>query len=180
MDLKTMLAAASGKPVRDYSTCDFGREQVPTAISVVVPKKVARSLVAKLRKELPASAVAFMGTTRWLGAEKNTDQVEVVVTAGNGQFDMVRTAKSDAINYGKETEQLIAQLQKWDKAFGIDIWHAETDTIEFDLKGHPPDLAAFAAEVYAFCPDSVEQGVGSVEALAESIDELRSVYLWWD
>lgn len=180
MTLKEMLAAASGKPVRDYSTCDFGREQVPTALSVVVPKKVARSLVAKLRKELPASAVAFMGTTRWLGAEKNTDQVEVVVAAGSTQFDTLRIAKSDAINYGLQTEQLIVQLQKWDKAFGIDLWHAETDTLEFDLKGQPPDVPAFAAEVYAFCPDSVDQGVGSVEALAESIEATRSVYLWWD
>lgn len=180
MTLKETLAAASGKPVRDYSTCDFGREQMPSAISVVVPKKVARSLVAKLRKELPASAVAFISTTRWLGAEKNVDQIEVVVATGTTQFDILRIAKSDGMNYGLETEHLITRLQKWDKAFGIDIWHAETDTVEFDLKGHPPDIVGFAAEVYEFCPDTVEQGVGSVEALAESIEGMRSVYLWWD
>jgi hypothetical protein len=180
MNFKQILAAASGKPVRDFSTCDFGRAQVATAVSVVVPKKVARSLVAKLRKELPASALAFMGTTQWLGAEKNADQVEVVVAAGTSQFDILRVAKSDAINHGMETAQLIARLQEWDKAFGIDVWHAETDTLEFDLKGQPPDLEAFAEQLYAFCPDIVDQGVGSLEALAEAIEGTGSVFLWWD
>ncbi len=180
MNLKQILASASGKPVRDFSTCDFGREQVPAAVSVVVPKKVARSLVAKLRKELPASAIAFMGTTRWLGAEKNADQVEVVVAEGASQFDILRIAKSDAVNHGMQTEQLIARLQEWDKAFGIDVWHAETDTIEFELKGQPPDLEAFAEQIYAFCPDIVDQGEGSVDALAEGIAASRAVFLWWD
>lgn len=180
MNLKKILAAASGKPVRDYSTCDFGREQVPTALSVVVPMKVARSLVAKLRKELPASAVAFMGTTNWLGAEKHPDQVEVVVAEGRTQFDILRIAKTDAVNFDLDTEQLISRLQKWDREFGIDLWHAETDTIELDLKGQPPDIDAFAEDVYAFCPDSVDQGMGSLDALAESIEVTRSVYLWWD
>ena len=44
----------------------------------------------------------------------------------------------------------------------------------------PEDLAAFADEVYDFCPDIVEQGCDSVEALAEAIAETSTVFLWWD
>ncbi len=58
--------------------------------------------------------------------------------------------------------------------------HAETDTVEFNLDRDPPDLAAFAADLYRFCPDIVDQGVGSVEELAVSIKITGAVELWWD
>jgi hypothetical protein len=78
------------------------------------------------------------------------------------------------------TEDLIRKLRQWDDAYGIDIYMADTDTIQLRLKRLPPDLPAFAKEVYAFCPDIVDQGVGSVEALEQAIRESREVYLWWD
>ena len=71
-------------------------------------------------------------------------------------------------------------LKQWDDAYGIDIYMADTDTIRLRLKRLPPDLPAFAKEVYAFCPDIVDQGMGSVEALEQAIRESREVYLWWD
>ena len=48
------------------------------------------------------------------------------------------------------------------------------------LVGAPDNWGAFAQEVYEFCPDIVDQGVGDVGALAEILDDTRRVYLWWD
>lgn len=48
------------------------------------------------------------------------------------------------------------------------------------MKRLPEDLYAFAASLYEFCPDIVEQGCGSVEALAEEIAREQTVHLWWD
>ncbi len=45
---------------------------------------------------------------------------------------------------------------------------------------HSHDLQAFAEDLYAFCPEIVDQGVGSMDQLAESIDILGTVELWWD
>ena len=42
---------------------------------------------------------------------------------------------------------------------------------------HP---TAFAREVYAFCPDVVDQGTETVEALAAEMKQENTVYLWWD
>jgi hypothetical protein len=78
------------------------------------------------------------------------------------------------------TEDLIKHLKKYDDEYGIRIFHAETDTIQFDLVNLPSDLGAFARDLYQFCPDIVDQGVGSVAALKEAIREHRQVYLWWD
>ena len=51
---------------------------------------------------------------------------------------------------------------------------------DLDFKKLPSDLDAFSEEVYEFCPDSVDQGVGEVENLKELIKEMNGIWLWWD
>ena len=87
--------------------------------------------------------------------------VELVVAPGRDQFDILRTAKTDGTNYDMENEAIVAVLRAWDREFGVDIWQAETDTVQLRLKSVPRNLPAFAQRGYKFCPDSVDQGVGS-------------------
>jgi hypothetical protein len=148
-------------------------------VSAVVPTDSAESVLWDLRPRLPVDHVAFVGTTNWLGDEKH-DGSELVVGPGDSQLDILRLARSDACNYDRDTEDLIKVLSDYHSRLGIDIFHAETDTIEFELLTLPEDVLALARELYDFCPDVVDQGVGSVEALAEAIEVTGRVYLWWD
>ena len=132
-----------------------------------------------LREALPPGSVAFIGTTRWLGDEQH-EGVELVVGPGASQLDIPRLVRSDAANYDMGTEDLVRKLREYDRDYGIGIFHAETDTIGFTLLNAPDDMPAFAADLYAFCPDVVDQGLGSVEALEESVEAYGQVYLWWD
>jgi len=175
-----LLAKASGGKLRDHSTADFGRERVEGTCSVVVPEDEARDVVLQVRKQLPKGFIVFAGTQRWLGDERHDGKSEIVVAEGRDQFDILRCAKSDAVNFGKETEDLIAELKAWDDELGIEIWHAETDTIELTLRSEPDDVDAFAKRVYDFCPDIVDQGDGDLDNLAATIRETKAVYLWWD
>ena len=79
-----------------------------------------------------------------------------------------------------ETDDLVKKLRVYDDEFGIDIFHAETDTIEFAFQKMPEDLAAFCKDLYEFCPDIVDQGTGTVELLEKEIREREQVFLWWD
>lgn len=175
----SLLGTASGKPVRPHSTRDFGREPFAAARSVLVDSGKAEALVESLRPRLGPGLIAFVGTDNSL-ADPPAVGTEVVVAKGADQFDILRVAASDAVNYGMMTEDLVRKLKAWDAAYGIDIYMASTDTIAFRLKTLPPDMHAFAEEMYAFCPDIVDQGVGSVEALAGTIGRDRVVELWWD
>lgn len=177
-ELVEFVRKLAGKRPRLFSTYDFGRAKYGGAVSII-DKGDARDLVSKLRSRLPAGWVAYVGTTRWLGKER-PDGVEVVVGPGSTQLDVLRLARSDAVNYGMGTEDLVDKLSAWDRAYGIDISHAETDTVVVELTRMPKDLGAFAKEVYGFCPDVVDQGVGTVDRLAEEIAAKRAVYLWWD
>lgn len=173
------LGDLTGGPVRPYSTYDFGRRRDGRCLSVILPDRQRGALLTALRDRLPAGAVAFLGTSRWLGDERHAG-IELVVGPGASQFDILRLARTDGVNYGLDTTAIVAKLREYDDACGITITHAETDTVEFDLARTPADLAAFATDLYDLCPDAVEQGVGNVADLAASIAIDGSIFLWWD
>lgn len=173
------LAASLGVEVRNYSTFDFGREKNELAVSFIISEEKALEFLPKIRDSLGDGLIAFIGTTRWLGDERHSG-VEVVVAHGTSQFDILKVARSDAANYNMETEDLIKKLQDYNHKYGIDIFQAETDTIRLNVLQLPSDINSFARDLYSFCPDIVDQGVGSVDALEQAIINFREVYLWWD
>lgn len=174
-----LLREVTGAQVRDYSTRDFGRQRFKGAVSVLVAPDKAETLLRAVRKRLPAGLVAYVGTTNSL-ASPPAQGAEIVIGPGRDTLDILELAKSDAVNYGKDTAQLRQKLAEWHKRYGIDIWQAETDTVQLKFIQLPKDLTAFAREVYAFCPDIVDQGVGTQAALAEAIRQESGLLLWWD
>jgi hypothetical protein len=179
-EVALLLERLSGQKPRGYSTFGFGRMRDEQCLSVIVREDEAQPLVFALRKQLPAGLIAFVGTTDWLGDEKHEGKAEVVVGKGESQFDILRLARTDPCNYDMDAEGVIRKLQSWHHSCGIDIFHAETDTVELTLDNVPSDIRAFANDVYDFCPDIVDQGVGSVNLLEQAIKDYQYVYLWWD
>ena len=178
-ELLAYLARTVGADVRSNCYHDFGRAADGQCASAIVDANQSYELLKQVRSQLPSGWIAYVGTSRWLGEEDHLG-VELAVGPGADQFDILRLARSDAINYGMSTEALIQELKRYDRQLGIDILEASTDTVVFNLRQLPTDSLAFAQDVYRFCPDSVDQGMGSVEALAATIVESKQVYLWWD
>lgn len=174
-----VLEQVTGQKSRDYSTRDFGRENFKGPHSVIVAEDRAERLLWAIRARLPPDVVAFIGTQRSL-AEPEVKGTELVVARAKSQFEILRIAASDAINFGKETEDLVRTLQQWDERYGIDVYAAQTDSIQLKLKSLPENVQAFADEVYEFCPDIVDQGIGDVQKLAAEIATTKEVSLWWD
>ena len=178
-DPERSLAEVSGETVRGFWTQDFGRQKRTEGYSVLIPEDSAKTVLLKLRAVLPPGYVAFVGTTRNLD-DPSVNGVELVLARGNDQFDIVRLAATDGTNYAISTEDIVRRLKAWDQAFGIDIWQAETDTIQMDMKSQPKNLRKFSRELYEFCPDIVDQGVGDLESLEEELREQQTIGLWWD
>lgn len=104
----------------------------------------------------------------------------VTIIKSNDQFDILKLQKTDGINFGIENKDVISKLEDWDKRYGIEIIGADYDWTEVILKKLPDNVPEFSQEVYKFCPDVVDQGVGEINALEKMIAETRRVYLWWD
>jgi len=104
----------------------------------------------------------------------------IVVLANTDPWFYLATVKINGVNYDIDHEEVIRRLREWDSIYGLQIIGAGMDWLHAEFENPPKDWAAFANEVYEFCPDVVDQGTGSVGALAVELKELRGVYLWWD
>jgi hypothetical protein len=175
-----LAARLVGAPVRSYSTHEFGAVRDESARSMLVDAKEASRWVAAVREVLPAGFIAFAGTTRWLGSEPNDGKAELVIARGESQLDCIRVARTEPVNYGISTEDVVAKLREYDEKYGVDIDEAETDSIGFRLLRPPPSLEAFSADLMEFCPD-LRDHFADEKDLAEKLAASRhGVILWWD
>ena len=77
----------------------------------------------------------------------------------------------------------VAVLKYWFERFGAELVAMSDDVLELQIARPPASdeaAAAIANEQYAYCGDIVEQGVGTVPALAQSIKACGIWYFWWD
>lgn len=76
--------------------------------------------------------------------------------------------------------ELTPYLRSWEERFWTVPVALGFDTLHLAVRRAPADAEAAAAEVYAFCPDIVDQGIGSVEELATTMIPAPYWYFWWD
>jgi hypothetical protein len=112
-----------------------------------------------------------------MGFGGEPDELCVLMTQ---QLDMaiLRYEQTDGINYDITTDSLIQTLEAWN--LQLSITGASHDWMEAHIGKDIRDWHALAQQVYAFCPDVVDQGSGSVEALADEMKRTKTLYLWWD
>lgn len=176
-----ILQTLGGGTVRPYLSHDFGRAQDREGRSIVLPRPQAETLLPRIREKLPPGLIAYVGTSRWLGNEKHGSKVELAVGPGRSSIDALLLARSDAVNHGLETEALVARISALHERLDLDVVEAMTDIVAFTFSKDPPDgWKALAKEIYALCPDIVDQGSGSMDELEELLRSEKRVSLWWD
>ncbi|WP_279361754.1 DUF4253 domain-containing protein [Xanthomonas sacchari] len=144
-------------------------------IVVTTAPRQGRAVMERLRTRLRGSGYQAYLRDQHFGY--GPDQV-VVTRADDAAY--LAVVRPDAVNYDMDHEAVMVRYRAWDARYGLVLVGAGEDWLEVELRSPPPDWDAFAREVYAFCPDTVDQGVESVEALAAQMRQSRSVFLWWD
>lgn len=105
---------------------------------------------------------------------------KVCVLHAPDQFDLLRYECTNGVNFNISTDDIVARLKMWDTKFGLTLTAAAHDHVEARIRNAPSSWSAFAQEVYAFCPDVVDQGIGTVDALEEDLRTRMVLFLWWD
>lgn len=80
-------------------------------------------------------------------------------------------------------EDIMSVSKLWYEKYGAVPAFITGDTIEYYLPAPVSDrdeALKIAEQHYAFCPDSVDQGVGTIKCLANSISKSTVWYFWWD
>jgi hypothetical protein len=86
-------------------------------------------------------------------------------------------------NYAIEPADHVALLRQWNERFGAELVCLSRDVLELQVPRPPTDPAvalAVAEDQYWYCVDIVEQGVETLDALAEIQVRAGRWFFWWD
>ncbi len=146
------------------------------ALQFPVDGKQAKELVLSLLADFRQQGYLIFWSGEHFGAGDDT----IAVLKSTDQFDILRFQATSGANYDITTNDLITTLQRWYEQAPFNIIGADMESMEARFISLPEDLQAFAEEEYEFCPDIVDQGTGTLEALVAELRNMRRLYLWWD
>ncbi|GHN01170.1 hypothetical protein WSM22_26590 [Cytophagales bacterium WSM2-2] len=109
---------------------------------------------------------------------KKPDRIGILKTTD--KFTVLKEVGTDGINFDITNDSLITIMKRFDQKYKLELIGASGDWCEFLIKNDPQNWIDFANEVYRVCPDVVDQGTGTVEALAEEMRRTKRLYFWWD
>ena len=153
-----------------------GKPVPACALSIMVRQRDLTETVPALRQRLSPAGYQIVRSN----CDRFTSHDTVSVLRSDDPNAIVRLKQTNGCNYDIYPEDVITRLEDWNQRFGIEVTGADVDWVEAAFKQAPPDMNAFANEVYEFCPDVVEQGTETVEALAAEMTASGRVFLWWD
>jgi hypothetical protein len=161
LDVCQVIKERAGKPLERATGVSAGFEpELIDGISFRVQDgDEAERAIDKLQPILlPKGYRAFWSVRRAPNGLRESDEVVVLKTTDH--FAIVKVRKSDGGNYNISNKKVISTLKNWEKRCRFDIVGASEDWVALQFRSLPEDLCTFAEEVYQFCPDTVEQGVG--------------------
>ncbi|RZJ53396.1 MAG: DUF4253 domain-containing protein [Flavobacterium sp.] len=160
-------------PAIDKKTSEVLTNETFEGIYSQATKDNAESIVRNLKPGLKKKGYLIFYS-------ENEKGYFVAIIKGTDDLDILKYRKSNGINYGLENDDIIKKMEEWQTKYGISVIGCELDYVHIDFDKLPENMDEFAKEVYKFCPDSVDQGVGNIESLKEYIQQEKGIFLWWD
>ncbi len=77
----------------------------------------------------------------------------------------------------------VAMLRRWNRAYGVEPVTCGGDVLELKATKRPGTLKEalqLAEEQYLYCNDIVDQGLDSIDALADTLMRSSIWFFWWD
>ncbi|MBS1634926.1 MAG: DUF4253 domain-containing protein [Bacteroidetes bacterium] len=136
------------------------------------------NLVLSLRENFRKRGYSIFLLENGFGINGRADHIGILKTTD--KYTILKEIKTDGINYDIDTDSLCRIIKQFDDRYSLELIGASGDWCEFLIKSEPTNWTAFAQEVYKVCPDVVDQGTGSVEALADEMKRSHRLFFWWD
>ena len=121
------------------------------------------------------------------------NSIDHIVAALSGHFGLAALNRPadilDAIgwmgaaNYDGDPLDMTTVLRSWEQRFDAYVIGLGPDTLHLAVGRPARDLSsatAIAAEHFAFCPDNIQQGVGTIREYAEMLVNEEHWAFWWD
>ena len=168
----------AGKNLRQLQGTDpNGNPLLAAGVTIDVKRTQAPRTVHRLQEKAGVGYFAFISERNY-GIQGALDHVSLL--KASDPYDRLRIMGTNGWNYDISPEVVIARLKKWDAEFGLVLSGVGFDWMEAQFRRQPANMLEYAKEVYAFCPDVVDQGTGTVEGLAADMKRTNTLFLWWD
>lgn len=144
-------------------------------VSFALPQSQVERTIVRLRAGLGVNHLVFQADRSY---GYGLDSVGIIPS--RDPFDMLRVRSTSGVNYDISGDSVLALARRWDEQFGLEFTGAGPDWFEARLRRRPTDFLALARVLYAVCPDIVDQGTNTVEALADEMRRTNTLFCWWD
>ncbi|MDY3318381.1 DUF4253 domain-containing protein [Riemerella anatipestifer] len=151
-------------------------KNLPKAIKITAKANDASDIVRNLKEQLLTKGLIIYKSEENYGRGDDT----ITILQSKNKFEPLLFEATNAVNYDIYTPQIIERLKLWDSYYGIKIYGVGFDFVSGEFKSKPKDLSKFAKEMYDFCPDIVDQGVGDIIELENTLKSTNDFFLWWD
>ena len=114
---------------------------------------------------------------------KSREKVHILLVPAKHGWEVPAYLRWGGWNACPPPEYHVAALRRWGARFGADLVGLNADTMNLRVRARPASRAQslpLARDMYRYCPDIVDQGVGSISALAAGLMASHWWYLWWD
>jgi hypothetical protein len=155
---------------------DFEREARP-GILLHIDMETTGGILADLRELLDGTPFMVF----YYGETEMNDFFQLAIIRSNDRYDILRLKHTNGLNYGLDTEDIIAKLKEWEQRFTFHILHAGFNSLDLLFEDLPENLQEFLNdEVYPFCYDAGTQHALGEEDLPDELRKYKKLVLWWD
>jgi hypothetical protein len=125
---------------------------------------------------------SFSGHTNILTGEPY-DEVVIALLPIEAAWQAPCALKTGGWNECPHAAEHASMFRLWEESYGAKVVTISGDTIEMSVARPPStreEALALAHQQYIYCPDIVQQGTDSIEALAAVLQGGTAWFFWWD
>ena len=143
-----------------------------------VPTVKAYDVVFALKDKFKAKGYTIFLLDKNFGFDEKPDILGVLKTTNI--YSILKKVQTDGLNYDITNDSLLRIIGRFDRKYALELIGVSGDYCEFIIHNPPKNWKEIAEEAYAVCPDIVDQGAGSLQALEAEMQKTQRLYFWWD
>ncbi len=170
------LAGATATPL--VGSDSLGDSVVTEGFAVSVPAARAEALVAAAQPTFLEKGFYLFRSEQHFGIRGRPDRLALFPR--RDPYEILRLMGTNGANYRIGPDSIVAWLRALERDQPFVLTGIDFDWLEGRFTFAIRDPAGLARRFYAFCPDIVDQGTGTVEALVTQLEQSQRLYCWWD